>query len=285
MDVERFAQHAREILMLGIPGTPFTLGKLGVLFFLLGVLFYVNRRFTRWVVDSLLARRHLDIGVQTAVGTLVRYAVATIGVVVILEAVGIDLSAFAVLAGAVGVGLGFGLQNVTSNFVSGLIILIERPIKVGDRVEIGGVSGEVRRIGARATTVVTDENIAMIVPNSQFISERVTNWSHTGQLTAFVVRVRLGWNADPELVRRLLLETAAEHPHVLGEPAPEVELIDLRNGLLFALQVWSNQYLQNEARLKSDLNFAIREKLGEHDIEAPARGTREPDRRASLGRY
>ena len=183
--------------MLGIPGTPFTLGKLIVLFVLLAVLFYVNRRFTRWVVDSLLARRDLDIGVQTAVGTLVRYAVATIGVIVILEAVGIDLSAFAVLAGAVGVGLGFGLQNVTSNFVSGLIILIERPIKVGDRVEIGSIHGEVRRIGARATTVVTDENIAIIVPNSQFIAERVTNWSHTGQLTAFVVRVRWAGTRTP----------------------------------------------------------------------------------------
>ncbi len=285
MDVERFAQHAREILMLGIPGTPFTLGKLGVLFFLLAVLFYVNRRFTRWVVDSLLARRHLDIGVRTAVGTLVRYAVATIGVIVILEAVGIDLSAFAVLAGAVGVGLGFGLQNVTSNFVSGLIILIERPIKVGDRVEIGSIRGEVRRIGARATTVVTDENIAIIVPNSEFIAERVTNWSHTGQLTAFVVRVRVGWNTDAELVRGLLLEVAAEHPHVLKEPAPEVELVDLRNGLHLALQVWSNQDLKSEARLKSELNFAIREKLGEHGVEAPARGDREAVRSASLGRH
>src|SRR5262245_21554225 len=189
MDAEQFALRAREILTFGIPGTPFTFGKMIALAILLALLFYFNRRVTRWVVDSLLARRHLDIGVQTAVGTLVRYAVATVGVVIILQAVGIDLSAFAVLAGAVGVGLGFGLQNITSNFVSGLIILIERPVKVGDRVEIGGISGEVRRIGARATSVVTDENVAIIVPNSQFISELVTNWTHTGQLTAFVVRV------------------------------------------------------------------------------------------------
>src|SRR5437867_2554610 len=208
MDVERFAVHARELLAFGIPGTPFTLGKLIVLAVLLMLLFYLNRRVTRWVVDSLLARRHLNVGVQVAVSTLVRYAVATIGVVFILEAVGIDLSAFAVLAGAIGVGLGFGLQNVTSNFVSGLIILIERPIKVGDRVEIGAISGEVRRIGARATTIVTEENIAIIVPNSQFISERVTNWSHSGSLTAFTVRVRLGWQTDAEAVRQALLEVA-----------------------------------------------------------------------------
>jgi len=274
MDAERFALHARELLSLGIPGTPFTFGKMIVLAFLLSLLFYFNRRVTRYVVDSLLAHRHLELGVQLAVGTLVRYAVATVGAIVILEAVGVDLSGFAVLAGAVGVGLGFGLQNVTSNFVSGLIILIERPIKVGDRVEIESVSGEVRRIGARATTIVTEENIAIIVPNSQFISERVTNWSHTGSLTAFVVRVRASWDSDPRVVERALLEAAAEHPDVEKDPAPEVELLDLRNGMHFALQVWSTQYLKGEARLKSELNIAIREKLRGRDMQAASRASR-----------
>ena len=276
MDAERYVLHARELLSFGIPGTPFTFGKLIVLAFLLTLLFHFNRRVTRYVVDSLLARRHLDMGVQLAVGTLVRYAVATIGMILILEAVGIDLSAFAVLAGAVGVGLGFGLQNVTSNFVSGLIILVERPIKVGDRVEIGTISGEVRRIGARATTIVTEGNIAIIVPNSQFISEPVTNWSHTGSLTAFVVRVRVSWDADAQLVQRILLGVADEHPNVLRDPAPEVELIDLRHGMNFALQVWSTQYLKGEARLKSELNFAIREKLQGHVIGATQREGRAP---------
>ena len=258
-----------DVLSLSIPGTPFTLGKLVVLVALLVVLLYLNRRFTRWVVDSFLAGRNLDIGVRQAVGTLLRYAITTVGVVVILQAVGIDITAFTVLAGAVGVGIGFGLQNVASNFVSGLIILFERPIKVGDRVDVGGISGEVRRIGARATTLVTEENIAVIVPNSQFISERVTNWSHTGKLTAFLVRVRVGWDAEPDLVRRLLLECANDHPNVLSDPPPEVELRDLRGDLHFSLQVWSDQYLQGEGRLKSDLNFAIREKLRAHGVEPP----------------
>lgn len=270
--MEQLAVRVRDVLSFGIPGTPFTAGKLVLLVTLLGLLLYFSRRFTRWMVDSFLARRNLDVGVRQAVGTLVRYAITTLGVVVILQAVGIDLSAFTVLAGALGVGLGFGLQNIASNFVSGLIILFERPIKVGDRIEIGGVTGEVRRIGARATTVVTEDNIAVIVPNLQFISERVTNWSHTGQLTAFWVRVRVGWQADADLVRRLLLEAATEHPKVLRDPAPEVELHDLRGGLQFVLQVWSTQYLQGEGRLKSDLNFAIREKLKRHGIEPPVRG-------------
>jgi small-conductance mechanosensitive channel len=268
---QEVARRVNDVLTIGIPGTPFTLGKLLVLAVLLALLVYFNRRFTRWVVDSLLARRNLDIGVRQAVGALLRYAIATLGVVVILQAVGIDLSAFTVLAGALGVGLGFGLQNVASNFVSGLIIMFERPIKVGDRIEVGGVSGEVRRIGARSTTVVTDENIAVIVPNSQFVSELVTNWSHTGELTAFLVRVRLGWQTDAELVKQLLLEAAAEHPDVLRDPEPEVELRDLRGGLHFALQVWSTQYLQHEGKLKSELNLAILEKLKRHHLEPQVR--------------
>jgi small-conductance mechanosensitive channel len=270
--LEQLAGRVRDVLSFGIPGTPFTAGKLVVLATLLVLLFYFSRRFTRWMVDSFLARRNLDVGVRQAVGTLVRYAITTLGVVVILQAVGIDLSAFTVLAGALGVGLGFGLQNIASNFVSGLIILFERPIKVGDRIEIGGVTGEVRRIGARATTLVTEDNIAVIVPNLQFISERVTNWSHTGKLTAFVVRVRVDWHTDADLVRGLLLEAATEHPKVLPDPAPEVELHDLRGGLQFVLQVWSTQYLQGEGRLKSELNFAIMEKLKRHGIERPVRG-------------
>jgi small-conductance mechanosensitive channel len=264
--MSRAGQAVREFLAFGIPGTPFTVGKLLLLAALLVLLLYFSRRFTRWLVDSFLAHRNLDLGVRQAVGTLAKYAITTLGVVVILQAVGIDLSAFTVLAGALGVGLGFGLQNVASNFVSGLIILFERPIKVGDRIEVGGVSGEVRRIGARATMIVTEDNIAVIVPNSQFISERVTNWSHTGLLTAFVVRIRVAWDADAELVRRLLLEAAAENEHVLGDPAPEVELRDLRGGQHLTLQVWSTEYLQGEGRLKSDLNFAIRQKLREHGI-------------------
>ena len=273
------ADNVRDLLTFGIPGTPLTLGKLVVLAALLILLLYFSRRFTRWMVDSFLARRHLDVGVRQAVGTLMRYAITTVGVVVILQTLGIDLSTFTVLAGAVGVGLGFGLQNVASNFVSGLIILFERPIKVGDRIEVGGVSGEVSRIGARATMVVTPENIAVIVPNSQFISERVTNWSHTGKLTAFLVRVRVGWHADADVVRRLLLESASEHPDVLRDPAPQVELEDLRNGMLFVLQVWSTQYLQGEGRLKSELNFTIKEKLKGHEIEPPVRYAAKQERR------
>ena len=109
---------------------------------------------------------------------------------VILQSAGIDLTSLNVFVGAIGVGLRFGLQNITSNFFSGLILLFERPIRIGDRVEIGGAVGEVREIGARATTIVTDESV-VIVPNSQFVSERVTNFSRPGKLTAYAAVFRV----------------------------------------------------------------------------------------------
>ena len=144
-----------------------------------------------------------------------RYVVISLGALVILQGVGIDLTSLNVLVGAVGVGLGFGLQNITSNFFSGLILLLERPITLGDRVEIAGCVGEVREIAARATTLVTDENVAIIVPNSQFVSERVTNWSRPGTLTAYLVPFYVSHASNPELVRQVLLAAAAGHRGVL----------------------------------------------------------------------
>src|SRR5688500_15036384 len=171
-------------LNAGIAGSEFTPLKLIVVITLISALVWVTRRVTRWFVDKVLARRGVDIGMREALGAIVRYSVILLGALVILQSAGIDLTSLNVLVGAIGVGLGFGLQNITSNFFSGLILLLERPLKIGDRVEIAGVAGEVREIGARATTLVTDESVAVIVPNSQFISERVTNWSRPARLTA-----------------------------------------------------------------------------------------------------
>ena len=162
-------------LTSGIAGSEFTPLRLLIVITFITGLVWTTRRVTRWLVDHLLARRGFDIGVREALGTIVRYVVISLGTLVILQSAGIELTSLNVLVGAVGVGLGFGLQNITSNFFSGLILLFERPIKIGDRVEIAGCVGEVREIAARATTLVTDENVAIIVPNSQFVAERVMN--------------------------------------------------------------------------------------------------------------
>src|SRR5687768_17653867 len=191
-----------RLLNTGIAGSEFTPLKLIIVITLTSVLVWVTRRITRWFVDNVLARRGFDIGMREALGVILRYAIISLGALVILQSAGIDLTSLNVLVGAIGVGLGFGLQNITSNFFSGLILLFERPIKIGDRVEIAGVVGEVREIGARATTIVTDESVAMIVPNSQFVSERVTNWSRPDKLTAYILTFHVSHTSDPELVRQ-----------------------------------------------------------------------------------
>jgi len=245
-------------LRSGIAGSEFTPLRLLTVITLTSVLVWVTRRVTRWFIDTVLARRGVDIGMREALGAIVRYVIITLGALVILQSAGIDLTSLNVLVGAVGVGLGFGLQNITNNFFSGLILLFERPIKMGDRVEIGGVVGEVREIGARATTIVTDESVAMIVPNSQFVSERVTNWSRPDKLTAYTLSFHVSHTCDPELVRQVLLAAAAGHRDVLPVPMAEVEFVEVGLGALrFQLQVWSTEHLKTAGTLRSDLNFEV----------------------------
>ena len=207
-------------LTAGIAGSEFTPLRLFIVITLLSALVWGTRRITRWLIDRVLARRGVDVGMREALGAIVRYVVISLGAVVILQSAGIDLTSLNVLVGAIGVGLGFGLQNITNNFFSGLILLFERPININDRVEIAGCVGEVSEIGARATTLVTDENVAIIVPNSQFVSERVTNWSRPGKLTADVIPFYVSHTTDPESVRQLLLAAAAGHRDVLHRSCP-----------------------------------------------------------------
>lgn len=257
-------------LNAGIAGSEFTPLKLIIVITLISALVWVTHRLTRWFVDRVLARRGFDIGMREALGAIVRYGAVTLGTLVILQSAGINLTSLNVLVGAIGVGLGFGLQNIMNNFFSGLIILFERPIKIGDRIEIAGAVGEVRDIAARATTLITDDSVAVVVPNSQFISERVTNWSRPGKLTAYVVSFHVSHASDPEFVRRVLLAAAARHPDVLREPAPQVEFVEAGLAALrFQMQVWSTEHLKSAGRLKSDLNFDVWRELAASGVVVP----------------
>jgi small-conductance mechanosensitive channel len=263
------------LLNTGIAGSEFTPLKLLIVITLISTLAWATRRVTRWLVDRVLARHGFDVGMREALGAIVRYGVITLGALVILQSAGINLTSLNVLVGAIGVGLGFGLQNIMSNFFSGLIILFERPIKIGDRVELAGAVGEVREIAARATTLVTDDNVAIVVPNSQFISERVTNWSRPGRLTAYTVSFHVSHSSDPELVRSVLLAAAAAHADVLREPPPQVEFAEAGLAALrFQLQVWSTKHLTTAGTLRSDLNFDVWRQLAAAGITVPpAQGT------------
>jgi small-conductance mechanosensitive channel len=159
-----------------------------------------------------------------------------------VETVGVNLSSLAVIAGALGVGIGFGLQNIVSNFVSGLIILAERPIQIGDRVDLGNNTvGKVERIGARATHVLTNDNILIIVPNSEFVSGRVINWTHVDPRVRFRIEMGVGYGSDPHVVEKLLLEVADGNPNVLKSPSPTVVFKAFgESALNFELRVWSS---------------------------------------------
>jgi len=234
------------------------------------LLFYTTRWLKIWIVTRLLAKSRVELGVRLAIGMIVRYIIIAVGLVVILQTTGIDLSAVTILAGALGVGVGFGLQNITNNFVSGFLLLIERPIKVGDRIEVGPVTGDVVNIALRATTVVTNDNIAIIVPNSEFVSSIVTNWSYTDRNVRFNFPVGVSYRSDPELVRRLLLQIADQHSGVLKDPKPDALLLEFGDSALnFMLRVWTKQYATTPGVLRSELNFTISRTFKEQGIEIP----------------
>jgi len=260
---------------LNIPITqigPTELTLWSVLYFIILVflLFYLTGKIRKWIVYKLFAKSKIDLGVRIAVGTILRYIVLVIGLIVVLQTIGLDLSAVTVLAGALGVGIGFGLQNITNNFVSGIIILFERPIKVGDRIEVGDVSGDVISISMRSTTIVTNDNISIIVPNSDFISSRVINWSHTDRNIRFNIPVGVSYNEKPETIRKILLEVADENEGVLKEPMPDVLFKEYADSaLIFILRIWTREYINRPNILKSQIYFAVFKKFEENSIEIP----------------
>jgi small-conductance mechanosensitive channel len=199
------------------------------------------------------------------------YAVLVLGLMVGLQTAGVNLSSLTVLAGAVGIGIGFGLQTIINNFVSGLILMGERSVQIGDRIEMGDINGDVLRIGARSTSVRTNDNIMVIVPNAELVSGRVVNWSHRGdQRLRFRVPVGVSYDNDPHQVEELLLEAASENKSVLKDPAPRAVLKEFGdNSLNFELRVWTDEMTHNPTRFKSELNFAIWDKFKKHRIEIP----------------
>jgi small-conductance mechanosensitive channel len=259
-----------ELKLLKLGETQITVWTLLYFLILLLLLYYLAGKLRKLLADRVLTHSRLGEGARQAVAAIARYVTLFVGLLVIFQTVGIDLTALNVIAGAVGLGIGFGLQTIFNNFISGLIILFERPIKIGDRIEVSNVVGDVIEIGARSTTVLTNDNIAIIVPNSKFITENVTNWKYTDEKVRFRIPVSVAYTSDVRLVEKLLMEVARENPDVLDEPEPAVRLLEFGdNGLLFELRPWSTTLVHRQGKLKSQLNFAIHDKFKEHNIEFP----------------
>ncbi|MBN3520012.1 mechanosensitive ion channel family protein [Algoriphagus lutimaris] len=233
-------------------------------------LFVVTEWIRRFMVHKVLKRYHIDVGTKQSIGTMIKYLLILGGIFSILQTNGIDLSAFGILAGALGVGIGFGLQNITNNFISGLIILFEQPIKVGDRIEVGDVTGDVIKISARSTMIVTNDNITIIVPNSQFIDSQVINWSHNERKIRFNFPVGVSYKENPEKVREILLDVANANKGVLTTPEPDVLFEDYGDSSInFNLRVWTSEYINRPKILKSQLYYEIFRRFGEEGIEIP----------------
>jgi small-conductance mechanosensitive channel len=255
-----------ELLKLGNAEiTAFSLLKLLVL----GALLYlVAGRFSRWTLNKLLQHTHMDAGQRDAVTGLAHYVVLVVGFIVILQNAGINLTAIAVVGSALGVGVGFGLQNIISNFISGLIVMLEQPIRVGDRIELAGVEGVVHHIGARRTTVATPDGIAILVPNQRFITDNVTNYVHLGRIVRLRVPVSVAPGSDVRAAERVLIEAARAQPGVSEQPPPAVAITTLGGAAIgLELLVWYDARERSKQQMLSEVYFALADALKARGIK------------------
>ncbi len=251
-----------------LPAVNLSLFQIFLLIALLTAVFWFSSRTKRFLFNRFLAKSGLDRSLQYAIAQIVSNIVLIVGIFIVLDNAGIHLGALTVFAGAVGVGVGFGLQNIASNFISGLVILAERPITVGDRVEVAGIAGQVQHIRARSTVIVTNDNITMIVPNSKFIDSPVTNWTYGDPRVRFRIPVGVAYGSEIEKVRAALIAAGKENSHTLPDPEPSVFLEKFGdNAIEFELVVWSSEMSYRPRRYRSDLNFAIAQKLREAGVE------------------
>ncbi len=240
---------------------------------------YFLSRFIRFLLEEdVHSRLRTNPGLAFAIGALLHYTILTLGFLFGLGLVGIDLTKVTVLLSAVGVGLGFGLQSVVNNFASGLILLFERPIQVGDFVDVGDVKGQIRRIGIRATTVRSPNGADTILPNSLLVEGKLTNWTFSDHHRRIDLPLAVNFGVSPAAVRELWLRVAGEHPAVLKQPPPETLVIGYGTGTLnFELRAWTDRF-EHWAQVQSELAIALYEQARELgtlpplSASSPARG-------------
>jgi small-conductance mechanosensitive channel len=243
---------------------------IGLLVLILTILF---ARAASSVLDRRMAKRgHIDPGLRYTITRLVKYALLIAGVLLALkQAFAIDLTSIAVVFTALSVGIGFGLQYIAADIASGFILLFERPIRVGDRITIGEDEGDVVSINLRTTTVFTNDRIAIIVPNSKLVSQRVINWSYGDPRARISVRVGVAPRSDTDLVTRSLLEAAQGVDKVLDEPLPKVQFLGFGEfSLDFRVLVWTREP-NRHPQIRSDINYRIAKLFAERGIEVPFR--------------
>lgn len=267
-----FMQSLEKVLnytLFSINQTPVTLISLFIFVLVLLAFAILARIIGKVILRRFFSRLQVEEGISYSLIRITQYIIMITGAVVSLQFVGIDLSGLVVIFGLLSVGIGFGLQNITSNFVSGLVLLIERPIRVGDRVTVGDTLGDVIEINMRSTTIRTLTNIAIIVPNSEFISSNVINWSHGDPKVRLDLPIGVSYNSDLDTVLRSLREVAGENNEILKEPAPEINFTKFGDSSWdLELRVWLESPKKYQ-KIRSDLNCAIVKKFRENKVEIP----------------
>lgn len=240
---------------------------LGILLFM--ALLFLTRVVQRRLRENVLVAPRMDPGIAHSIDTAVGYVGTAVAAILAVSYAGFDITSLAIVAGALSVGIGFGLQSIVNNFVSGLILLIERPVKVGDWIVVGNEQGNVKRISVRSTEIETFDRASLIVPNSELITGRVLNWTHRNALGRVVLKFNAGPNADPRKVLALLAECAHKHPDVMAEPAPLAVFEGYtKDATEYSLRVLLGDITRG-LRVQSDLRIATLEALRQHRIDLP----------------
>ncbi|RWE56363.1 mechanosensitive ion channel family protein [Mesorhizobium sp.] len=240
----------------------------GIIVFIIG--YFLTRWFQGWLDGSVMARGKVDTGVRNSIRLAVGYAGVALAALVGVSAAGIDLSNLALVAGALSLGIGFGLQNVVSNFVSGLILLAERPFKVGDWIVAGDISGTVKKISVRATEIETFQRQSVILPNSNLINNAVGNWTHRNKLGRIDIKVGVAYGSDVKQAHATLLEIARGHPLVLKNPEPFVLFTNFGPAALeFEIRVFLADVMNGNI-VQNDIRFAVLDVFADQHIEIPS---------------
>lgn len=267
-DIQAWAYRLATGITIGSVTISLTGILSGVVVFIIG--YFLTRWFQGWLDGSVMARGKVDTGVRNSIRLAVGYAGVALAALVGISAAGIDLSSLALVAGALSLGIGFGLQNVVSNFVSGLILLAERPFKVGDWIVAGDVSGTVKKISVRATEIETFQRQSVILPNSNLINNAVGNWTHRNKLGRIDIKIGVAYGSDVKQVHAVLLEIARSHPLVLKNPEPFVLFSNFGAAALeFEIRVFLADVMNGNI-VQNDVRFAVLEKFDDQHIEIPS---------------
>jgi potassium-dependent mechanosensitive channel len=255
--------------ILDIGGTKFSIATIASLLGLVILAFFISKLISEIIRRSLLNRLRINRGLQEAITVFIKYVLITLSSVIILQTAGINLSSLAVIAGVVGIGIGFGLQNIASNFISGLVLLFEQTIKVGDYIEIGELKGTIEKISIRSTIIRTEDDLFVIVPNQRFIENNTVNWSYEGHTCRIHIPVSVAYNTDLLVLTETLLTAARHEPRVLSNPPPEVWFKSFgKESLEFELLVWIDDPDANEP-IRSSINFRIAYEFRAKGIRIP----------------